>query len=337
MARAWRPTTTLAPVRASGFTQDGALGVPPKQLILTLQPSEGVALQLEAKIPGTGMRLTPVSMEFLDGTTFLSQSPEAYERLILDAMRGDATLFTRNDEVEAQWRIVDPILRTWVATRGPLPQYRAGSTGPAEADASSRQGIVGERSDQARWPRDDPAVRAMNPSMTWDPQSREPWRASPQAASPTSYAQLRRAFERQVVRANECVRDPQARPEPGAARHYPPVCPLAAAMQRADAAWRAELQRTTVAEIAAIVAEAVPPAAIQKAIGWVADKLVAARQPRAERARPASLARDGGSAPGRRDRRARLVVAASAMAPRASGGVGAHHHLRSRASSVPPV
>jgi glucose-6-phosphate 1-dehydrogenase len=73
-------------------------------------------------------------MQFLYGTSFLSQSPEAYERLILDVMRGDATLFTRNDEVEAQWRICDPILQAWATTPGPLPQYPAGSQGPAEAD-----------------------------------------------------------------------------------------------------------------------------------------------------------------------------------------------------------
>jgi glucose-6-phosphate 1-dehydrogenase len=79
------------------------------------------------------MKIRPVNMEFLYGTSFLSQSPEAYERLITDAMRGDATLFTRNDEVEAQWRIADPIVRTWEATPGPLPQYEAGSQGPAEA------------------------------------------------------------------------------------------------------------------------------------------------------------------------------------------------------------
>jgi glucose-6-phosphate 1-dehydrogenase len=79
------------------------------------------------------MRIRPVYMEFLYGTSFLSQSPEAYERLIMDAMRGDATLFTRNDEVEAQWRICDPIVKAWESTPGPLPQYEAGSQGPAEA------------------------------------------------------------------------------------------------------------------------------------------------------------------------------------------------------------
>ena len=124
---------TLKPVPHLAFSQDGSLGVQPNQLVLTLQPNEGVSLRLGAKIPGTRMIIRPVNMEFLYGTAFLSQSPEAYERLIIDAMRGDATLFTRNDEVEAQWRICDPIVQTWAHKPGPLPQYEAGSQGPAEA------------------------------------------------------------------------------------------------------------------------------------------------------------------------------------------------------------
>jgi glucose-6-phosphate 1-dehydrogenase len=124
---------TLKPVPHLAFSQDGSLGVQPNQLVLTVQPNEGVALRLGAKIPGTRMIIRPVNMEFLYGTSFLSQSPEAYERLITDAMRGDATLFTRNDEVEAQWRICDPIVHAWAQEPGPLPQYEAGSQGPAEA------------------------------------------------------------------------------------------------------------------------------------------------------------------------------------------------------------
>jgi glucose-6-phosphate 1-dehydrogenase len=124
---------TLKPVPHLAFKQEGSLGVRPNQLILTMQPNEGVSLSLGAKIPGTRMRIRPVYMEFLYGTSFLSQSPEAYERLITDAMRGDATLFTRNDEVEAQWRICDPIVQNWEKTAGPLPQYPSGSQGPAEA------------------------------------------------------------------------------------------------------------------------------------------------------------------------------------------------------------
>ena len=112
----------------------------PNQLVLTVQPNEGVSLRLGAKIPGTRMKIRPVNMEFLYGTSFLSQSPEAYERLITDAMRGDATLFTRNDEVEAQWLICDPIVSTWEQTPGPLPKYPAGSQGPKEADQLLQEG-----------------------------------------------------------------------------------------------------------------------------------------------------------------------------------------------------
>jgi glucose-6-phosphate 1-dehydrogenase len=126
---------TLRPVPHLAFEQEGSLGVRPNQLVMTIQPNEGVSLSLGAKIPGSRMRIRPVNMEFLYGTAFLSQSPEAYERLILDAMRGEATLFTRNDEAEAQWRICDPIVSAWEARAEALPQYAGGSQGPAEADA----------------------------------------------------------------------------------------------------------------------------------------------------------------------------------------------------------
>jgi glucose-6-phosphate 1-dehydrogenase len=131
---------TLKPVPHLAFSQDGSLGVQPNQLVLTLQPNEGVSLSLGAKIPGTRMIIRPVQMEFQYGTAFLSQSPEAYERLITDAMRGDATLFTRNDEVEAQWRICDPIVGAWGTSPGPVASYKAGSQGPQEADGLLREG-----------------------------------------------------------------------------------------------------------------------------------------------------------------------------------------------------
>ncbi len=127
---------TLKPVPHLAFQQSGSLGVQPNQLILSVQPNEGVSLSLVAKIPGAKMRVRPVNMEFLYGTSFMSQSPEAYERLILDTMRGDATLFARDDEVEAAWGIVDPILEAWQQdTESRIPQYPAGSPGPPEADA----------------------------------------------------------------------------------------------------------------------------------------------------------------------------------------------------------
>ncbi|MEA2448526.1 MAG: glucose-6-phosphate 1-dehydrogenase [Thermoleophilaceae bacterium] len=126
---------TLKPIPHLAFQQHGSLGVEPNQLILAVQPNEGVSLTLVAKIPGARMSVRPVNMEFLYGTSFMSQSPEAYERLILDTMRGDATLFTRNDEVEAAWAIVDPILEAWQSSDEPLPKYAAGSQGPEEANA----------------------------------------------------------------------------------------------------------------------------------------------------------------------------------------------------------
>jgi glucose-6-phosphate 1-dehydrogenase len=125
----------LKPVPHLAFEGAGSVGVQPNQLVLTMQPNEGVSLSLGAKIPGTRMRIRPVNMEFLYGTAFLSQSPEAYERLIMDAMRGEATLFTRDDEVEAQWRIIDPILDDWEKDREPLANYPAGSAGPEEANS----------------------------------------------------------------------------------------------------------------------------------------------------------------------------------------------------------
>jgi glucose-6-phosphate 1-dehydrogenase len=124
----------LKPVPHLAFQSKGSVGVQPNQLILTMQPNEGVSLSLGAKIPGSRMRIRPVNMEFLYGTAFMSQSPEAYERLILDAMRGEATLFTRNDEVDAQWSIIDPILKTWHDGKPEMATYEAGSAGPPEAE-----------------------------------------------------------------------------------------------------------------------------------------------------------------------------------------------------------
>jgi len=124
----------LKPVPHLAFQSQGSVGVQPNQLVLTMQPNEGVSLSLGAKIPGSSMRIRPVNMEFLYGSAFMSQSPEAYERLIMDAMRGEATLFTRNDEVLAQWAIIDPILKAWDADSGPLHTYESGSAGPEAAD-----------------------------------------------------------------------------------------------------------------------------------------------------------------------------------------------------------
>src|SRR5947209_15121019 len=132
---------TLKPVPHLAFQSAGSVGVQANQVILTVQPDEGVSVSLGAKIPGPRMRIRPVNMEFRYGTSFLSESPEAYERLILDAMRGDATLFTRNDEIEALWGIIDPILTAWHEdTKSSIAEYSAGSQGPEEATALLDQG-----------------------------------------------------------------------------------------------------------------------------------------------------------------------------------------------------
>ena len=126
----------LKPIPHLALQSSGSVGIQANQLVFTLQPDEGVSVSIGAKIPGTRMRIRPVNMEFRYGTSFLSESPEAYERLILDAMRGDATLFTRNDEIEALWGIVDPILEAWrEETTSEIPTYAAGTPGPEEANA----------------------------------------------------------------------------------------------------------------------------------------------------------------------------------------------------------
>jgi glucose-6-phosphate 1-dehydrogenase len=124
----------LRPVPHIALQSSGSVGIQANQIVFTLQPDEGVSVSIGAKIPGSRMRIRPVNMEFRYGTAFLSESPEAYERLILDAMRGDATLFTRNDEIEALWGIIDPILEAWdTDTSSEIPQYAAGSSGPDAA------------------------------------------------------------------------------------------------------------------------------------------------------------------------------------------------------------
>lgn len=104
-------------------------------ITMRIQPNEGIALNFGAKAPGTQMRATRVNMDFSYDQAFGSQGPAAYETLLLDAMRGDATLFTRRDEVEAEWKIITPIEEAWAQLPPPsFPNYAAGSDGPSEAD-----------------------------------------------------------------------------------------------------------------------------------------------------------------------------------------------------------
>ena len=116
-------------------------------LVVRIQPDEGISLRMQAKVPGTSLRIEPVKMDFHYGTSFGKPSPEAYERLLLDAMSGDATLFARSDEVEEAWAFIDPIEEAWHSKDAPaLEFYPAGSWGPAAADELlARDGHVWRR------------------------------------------------------------------------------------------------------------------------------------------------------------------------------------------------
>jgi glucose-6-phosphate 1-dehydrogenase len=108
----------------------------PNRLIVRIQPDEGILVRFQAKYPGPIMRLDPVDMLFSYGQTFRASSPDAYETLLWDVMRGDATLFMRDDQVEAAWEVVTPILDAWQGIpAAEFPNYAAGSWGPSAADA----------------------------------------------------------------------------------------------------------------------------------------------------------------------------------------------------------
>ncbi|CAN5574842.1 glucose-6-phosphate dehydrogenase [soil metagenome] len=124
------------PVPHRLFSSQASQNLEPNLLVLEIQPDEGMALKFAVKVPGPTMRLRPVNMVFQYGTAFNTGSPDAYERLLLDAMLGDGTLFTRRDEVEAAWRTVTQILDGWSnLPDDQIPQFEAGTWGPMEADA----------------------------------------------------------------------------------------------------------------------------------------------------------------------------------------------------------
>jgi glucose-6-phosphate 1-dehydrogenase len=102
-------------------------------IVIRVQPDEGMTVRFGSKVPGTSMEIRDVTMDFAYGESFTESSPEAYERLILDVLLGDANLFPRHQEVEESWKILDPIEQYW-ATHGTPAQYASGSWGPAEAD-----------------------------------------------------------------------------------------------------------------------------------------------------------------------------------------------------------
>ena len=117
------------------FASTAVSELEPNLLALRIQPDEGASLKFVAKVPGPQIDLRPVNMDFAYGTSFLRASPDAYERLLLDALLGDATLFIRWDEVERAWEIMNPLVERWRDSADGLALYDAGSWGPPEADA----------------------------------------------------------------------------------------------------------------------------------------------------------------------------------------------------------
>jgi glucose-6-phosphate 1-dehydrogenase len=122
------PHQLFPPVVAENFE--------PNRLSINIQPKEGIVLRFQAKSPGKGFKLQTVSMDFYYGEQFKKQPPEAYETLLFDVMAGDGTLFMRDDQEQAAWTVVAPILEAWGSTTSPdFPNYSAGSLGPEAAEA----------------------------------------------------------------------------------------------------------------------------------------------------------------------------------------------------------
>ena len=117
------------------FARTPAEQIEPNVIVMTIQPDEGIVLQFGAKQPGGQMQVVPVQADFCYRRAFGANTPPAYKTLLLDAMRGDATLFTRGDEIEAEWSIITPIEQGWAQLPAPkFPNYAAGSNGPAAAN-----------------------------------------------------------------------------------------------------------------------------------------------------------------------------------------------------------
>jgi glucose-6-phosphate 1-dehydrogenase len=132
-----------APQYLFAESQTSALGQ--NALVIRVQPDEGVTIRFGSKVPGAGMQVRDVTMDFGYGHAFTEASPEAYERLLLDVLLGDPPLFPRHAEVESSWKILDPIEQFW-ATQGQPEQYSPGTWGPSSADAlMARDGRVWRR------------------------------------------------------------------------------------------------------------------------------------------------------------------------------------------------
>jgi glucose-6-phosphate 1-dehydrogenase len=134
-ARISEVSIQFRPVPHQTFPPSAVLDWRPNRLLIAIQPEEGILIRFEAKYPGPEMRLSPVVMQFYYREAFKAQPPDAYETLLLDVMRGDATLFMRADQAEAAWAVISPILEIWQTIRPTdFPNYQAGMWGPETAE-----------------------------------------------------------------------------------------------------------------------------------------------------------------------------------------------------------
>ncbi len=121
------------------FSHSGDQGSEPNLMVIRIQPEEGVSLKIGAKVPGSGFEVSSVNMDLLYGTAFIEETPEAYQRLLLDVMLGDPTLFIRADETEGSWNIIAPVMQAWEDDKQKVAMYPAGSWGPEEANEFLQQ------------------------------------------------------------------------------------------------------------------------------------------------------------------------------------------------------
>ena len=129
-------TIQFKPVPHKAFPAESIENWQPNRLTINIQPQKGIRLRFQAKKPGLQMLLNPVEMTFNYNNVFNSESPEAYETLLLDIMLGDATLFMRRDQVESAWEVIMPILDLWQSSSSPdFPNYSSGTWGPEDAEA----------------------------------------------------------------------------------------------------------------------------------------------------------------------------------------------------------
>ena len=121
------------PTPHTPFARGETRGLEPNVLVVRIQPEEGISLKIGAKVPGSGFEVSSVNMDLLYGTAFLEEAPDAYQRLLLDLMLGDPTLFIRADEAEVAWSILEPVMHAWSLSKE-VAAYPAGTWGPEEAD-----------------------------------------------------------------------------------------------------------------------------------------------------------------------------------------------------------